>query len=106
QVAGAAQLVGAHVRLEALRVALLVAVGAVGRRVLAVELPAGLIVIERLLAADRLPAHDVVAAVLVLVVAGLARLVADLGAGMEPLAGANAIAEVIVIVAAQALVVR
>src|SRR6185295_16968524 len=88
-------------------VARLVAVGAVGRGVLAVERPAGLLVIEALLAAlDRRPAHDVVAALLVLVVAGLALLALDVGRGVEPLAGGDPGPEVVVVVAAQALVVR
>src|ERR1043166_4082230 len=106
-VAAAAAAVGAHEGLEALLVLGLVAVVAVGRRVLALELPAGQLVIEALLAAlDRRPAHDVVVAGLVLVMARLALLALDHRRGVEALARRDPRAEVLVVVALEALVVR
>ncbi len=70
-----AQRVRPHERLQALLVLRLVAIVAVDRGVLAVELPPGEIVVEAGLAAGlRLPAHDVERSLLVLAVTGLAAL--------------------------------
>jgi len=64
----------------------LVALGAVGRRVLAVELPAREVVVEALLAAGlRLPAHDVPAATLVLAWQVLHALLFTPGVAWKPL---------------------
>jgi hypothetical protein len=104
----AAQPIRAHVHPEALGlVARGVALRAVGARVLAVERPAGELVIEGLLAAlDRGPAHEIEAAVLVLLVADLALLALDQRRRVEALAGRDPRAQVLVIVTAEALVVR
>ena len=102
-----AQLVSAHVRLEALLVARLVALRAVGVAVLALERPARRVVVEVLLAALEVrPAHQVVRRALVLLVARLALLAGDGRGGVEALLGVDALLQIIVIVAAEALVAR
>jgi hypothetical protein len=76
-------------------------------RVLALQLPAGQVVIEALLAAlDRRPAHQIEAAALVLLVADLALLPGDEGRRVEALVRGDLRAEVLVVVAAEALRVR
>src|SRR5262249_7430073 len=91
---GTAQPVGAHVDDETLLVLVPVAFLAVGLRVLAVERPAGLVVVEALLfTGHRLPSHDVVAASFVIAVAGPAALALHRLRRVKAFAGADAIAQ-------------
>lgn len=102
--AGAAQLIGPHVRLQALFVLALVAIRAVGRRVLAIELPAGEVMVKCLLPpGDEFPTHQIESATFVLDVARFALLAFDQIRGVEPLFGSDPRAQIIVIVAVEAL---
>ncbi len=102
-VAGAAGRLGPEERAQPLLVDRLVAVGAVGRRVFPPQRPAGQIVVERLHAAERAPAHEVELATAVVLVAQLAGDALDLDRDVQALALGDAPAQVLVVVTAQAL---
>jgi hypothetical protein len=102
-VAGAAGWLGPEERAQPLLVDRLVAVGAVGRRVFPPQRPAGQIVVERLHAAERAPAHEVELATAVVLVAQLAGDALDLDRDVQALALGDAPAQVLVVVTAQAL---
>jgi hypothetical protein len=102
-VAARARALGVEVRAQALLVDRLVATGAVGDGVLAAQLPAGELVIERLRPADRAPAHEIEAAAAMLLVAHLARPVLHPRRGVKAFAGVDPLLEVLVIVAREAL---
>lgn len=103
EVTGATQLVGPHVRPNALLVFGLVAVIAIGRRVLADPPPAGEVVVKPLLpTGDELPTHQVKRTTFVLDVAGFALLAFDERRRVEPLLGRNPRSQIIVIVAVEA----
>src|SRR6185503_20575853 len=79
-----------------------VAARAARDRMLALELPAGELVVERLAAADRAPPHQIEAPAAVLLVAHLARVALHARRRMEALAGVDPLLEVLVFVAAEA----
>src|ERR1044071_1499380 len=102
-VTAGARAVGVEIGPQALLVDGAVTARAVGDRVLAAQLPAGELVIERLGPTDRAPPHEVEAAAAVLLVADLARPVLDLGRRVKALAGIDPLLEILVVVAREAL---